>query len=59
MSDTGYADLPELAGHLRSVVADKAQRRPDKSPFILLYAFQRNRQDTAVDGLQRPWEGAG
>jgi hypothetical protein len=39
MSETSHADLPNLAGHLRSVLADKAQRRPEKSPFILLYAF--------------------
>jgi hypothetical protein len=54
MSDTGYADLPELAGHLRSVVADKAQRRADKSLFILLYAFNgtgKTRLSTAFKGL--------
>jgi wobble nucleotide-excising tRNase len=39
MSDTSYADLPELAAYLRSVLANRAERRPDKSPFILLYAF--------------------
>ena len=39
MSESSYADLPELARHLRSELADKAQRKPDKSPFILLYAF--------------------
>ena len=39
MSETRDADLPQLARHLRSVVAVKAQRWPDKSPFVLLYAF--------------------
>ena len=39
MSETSYADLPELARHLRSKLADKAQKKPDKSPFVLLYAF--------------------
>jgi hypothetical protein len=39
MSDINLADLPHLAAHLRSVLAGKAQKRPDKSPFILLYAF--------------------
>ena len=39
MSGTPYADLLELARDLRSMLADKAQRKPDKSPFVLLYAF--------------------
>ena len=39
MSGTASADLLELARHLRSVLTDKAQRKPDKSPFVLLYAF--------------------
>lgn len=39
MSETGYADLPELAEHLRSVLAGKGERRRDRSPFVLLYAF--------------------
>ena len=39
MSETAYADLLELARHLRSVLADKARKKPDKSPFVLLYAF--------------------
>jgi hypothetical protein len=39
MSETCHADLPELARHLRSKLADKVQRKPDKSPFVLLYAF--------------------
>lgn len=39
MSETSYADLPNLAAHLRSVLAGKAEKKPDKSPFILLYAF--------------------
>ena len=39
MSETSYADLPELARKLRLVLADRAHRRPEKSPFVLLYAF--------------------
>jgi hypothetical protein len=39
MTDTSYADLPDVATHLRALLADKAQKRPDKSPFVLLYAF--------------------
>lgn len=39
MSETSHADLPKLAGHLRSVLADKAQGKSNKSPFVLLYAF--------------------
>lgn len=54
MSETSYADLPELAGHLRSVLADKAQKKPDKSPFALLYAFNgtgKTRLSTAFKDL--------
>ena len=54
MSETSYADLPELAGHLRTVLADKAQRRPNKSPFVLLYAFNgsgKTRLSTAFKDL--------
>ena len=39
MSETTYADLLELAPDLRAELADRAQRRPNRSPFILLYAF--------------------
>ena len=39
MSETTYPDLLELAPDLRSELAVRAQRRPDRSPFILLYAF--------------------
>lgn len=54
MSETSYADLPELAAHLRSVLAVRAERRPDKSPFILLYAFNgtgKTRLSTAFKDL--------
>lgn len=54
MSETSYADLPELAGHLRSVLAEKAQKKPDKSPFVLLYAFNgtgKTRLSTAFKDL--------
>ena len=54
MSETSYADLPHLAGHLRSVLASKAERKPDKSPFILLYAFNgtgKTRLSTAFKDL--------
>ncbi|WP_163995864.1 AAA family ATPase [Pyxidicoccus caerfyrddinensis] len=39
MTDASYADLPGVATHLRALLADKAQKKPDKSPFVLLYAF--------------------
>lgn len=39
MTDTSYVDLPGIATHLRALLADKAQKKPDKSPFVLLYAF--------------------
>ena len=39
MNETSFVDLPNLARHLRSKLADKAQEKPDKSPFVLLYAF--------------------
>ena len=39
MSETTYADLVELAWHLRSLLADKAHKKPNRSPFVLLYAF--------------------
>lgn len=39
MTETSYADLPSLAAHLRLILAEKAERGPDKSPFVLLYAF--------------------
>lgn len=54
MSETSYADLPELAQHLRSVLANMAQKRPGKSPFVLLYAFNgtgKTRLSTAFKDL--------
>ena len=39
MNETSFVDLPNLARHLRSKLADKAQVKPDKSPFVLLYAY--------------------
>ena len=39
MSGTAYEDLRELAQNLRSVLGKGAQKKPDKSPFVLLYAF--------------------
>jgi hypothetical protein len=39
MTDTNYADLPAVATHLRALLADKAQKKSAKSPFVLLYAF--------------------
>jgi hypothetical protein len=54
MSETSYADLPHLAGHLRSGLADKARKKPDKSPFVLLYAFNgtgKTRLSTAFKDL--------
>ncbi|QRK12308.1 AAA family ATPase [Archangium violaceum] len=39
MTDASYADLPSVAKHLRTLLAEKAQKKPGKSPFILIYAF--------------------
>jgi len=39
MSETTFSDLPALAAHLRVELERKAERRPEKSPFVLLYAF--------------------
>ena len=54
MSETSYAGLPKLAGHLRAVLANKAQKKPGKSPFVLLYAFNgtgKTRLSTAFKDL--------
>ena len=54
MSETRYTDLPDVAGQLRGVLADKAQKKPDKSPFVLLYAFNgtgKTRLSTAFEDL--------
>ncbi|HEY9286218.1 MAG TPA: anticodon nuclease [Pyrinomonadaceae bacterium] len=39
MPDIAFADLPAVANHLRSVVGQKIQNNPNKSPFVLIYAF--------------------
>ena len=62
MSETTYADLPELAEHLRTVLADKARRWPDKSPFVLLYAFNgtgKTRLSTAFKDLGKEVDESG
>jgi wobble nucleotide-excising tRNase len=54
MSETNYADLPAIARHLRSVLSAKAQKKPGKSPFVLLYAFNgtgKTRLSTAFKDL--------
>ena len=54
MSGTPYAALTELARDLRSTLADKAQKKPTKSPFVLLYAFNgtgKTRLSTAFKDL--------
>jgi hypothetical protein len=54
MNETRYADLSQLAKHLRSILADKAENKPDESPFILLYAFNgtgKTRLSTAFKDL--------
>ena len=54
MSGTARADLPELAGRLRRELAKKAREKPDKSPFVLLYAFNatgKTRLSTAFKDL--------
>ena len=39
MSGTAYANLLELAQHIRSVLDESAEKRPDRNPFVLLYAY--------------------
>ncbi len=39
MTETNYEDLPTLAAHLRKLLANKADRHPEKSPFVVVYAF--------------------
>ena len=39
MSGTAYTNLLELAQHIRSVLKESAEKRPDKNPFVLLYAY--------------------
>jgi hypothetical protein len=34
-----FNDLPELAEHLRDLLDKKIMKKPDKSPFALIYAF--------------------
>jgi len=34
-----FNDLPELAEHLRDILDKKLERKPDKSHFVLIYAF--------------------
>jgi wobble nucleotide-excising tRNase len=54
MIETTYTDLPELARHLRSELAKKAERKPEKVPFVLLYAFNgtgKTRLSTAFKDL--------
>lgn len=54
MTETTYADLPALAEHLRAELAKKAGKKPDKSPFVLLYAFNgtgKTRLSTAFKDL--------
>ena len=54
MKETVHADLLELARCFRSVLSERSQRRPDRSPFILLYAFNgtgKTRLSSAFKGL--------
>lgn len=51
MSET---NLLKLAGRLRSVLADTAEKKPNKSPFVLLYAFNgtgKTRLSTAFKNI--------
>lgn len=60
MSGTAYTDLFELARHLRSVLTDKAQRKPDRIPFVLLYAYNgtgKTRLSTAFKDLGKVVDG--
>lgn len=39
MTDTIYADLPSIAAYVRALLAKKSRKKPEQSPFVLLYAF--------------------
>src|SRR5438128_12258689 len=39
MADTLFANLIEVAQHLRGILDNKLHKKPDKSPFALVYAF--------------------
>src|SRR5690606_7849340 len=54
MAESTYADLRSLAQRLHSELAKKAEKKPDKSPFVLLYAFNgtgKTRLSTAFKDL--------
>lgn len=54
MTETTYAELPSLAQHLRTELAKRAEKKPHKSPFVLLYAFNgtgKTRLSTAFKDL--------
>ncbi len=38
MPDATFPDLPAVAKHLRDVLDTKVRKKPDKSPFVLIYA---------------------
>ena len=54
MNGTAYDDLQALAKHLRSVLTKQVKLKPDKSPFVLLYAFNgtgKTRLSTAFKNI--------
>lgn len=62
MTETRYADLPELARHLRAVLTARAEKKPERSPFVLLYAFNgtgKTRLSTAFKDLGKVLDESG
>lgn len=62
MSEVRYVDLSELGRYLRSALTEKADRRPGKNPFILLYAFNgtgKTRLSTAFKDLGKVADESG
>jgi hypothetical protein len=52
MPDVSLPDLPAVARHLRDLLNSKLQRKPDKSPFVLIYAFNSTGK-TRLSGAYR------
>jgi len=62
MAVTQYSDLPELAAHLRAVLANRKERKPDRSHFVVIYAFNgtgKTRLSTAFKDIGKPVNAEG
>lgn len=62
MTQTPFSTLEKVAEHLREVLEKKAQKKPGKSPFALVYAFNgtgKTRLSNAYRDLGREFDEAG